>query len=74
MLKGGFDIMNNMSRSQWYRNEICTFINSDKKETFLLLYSREIKDVAKRYPELKITSGSCTGTSDKRKVCRIAKK
>lgn len=74
MLKGGFDIMNNMSRSQWYRNEICTFINSDKKETFLLLYSREIKDVAKRYPELKITSGYCTGTSDKRKVCRIAKK
>lgn len=65
--------MGNMSRSQWYNLEISNFLVSEREELFLLLYSREIKNVAKRYPSLKITVGTCAGPNDKRKICRLAK-
>ena len=61
--------MSNISRSQWYNQQISTFLSSTKKETFILLYGREIKKVAKSYPELTITTGACAGP----KVCRLAK-
>ncbi len=65
--------MSNISRSQWYNQQISTFLSSTKKETFILLYGREIKKVAKGYPELTITTGACAGPNDNRKVCRLAK-
>ena len=65
--------MSNISRSQWYNQQISTFLNSTKKETFILLYGREIKKVAKSYPELTITTVACAGLNDKRKICRLAK-
>ena len=65
--------MSNISRSQWYNQQISAFLNSSERETFLLLYSREIKKVAKSYPELNITMGACAGPNDNRKICRLAK-
>lgn len=67
--------MGNISRSQWYRKKIINFLNSNKKETFILLYGREIKDVSKRFQgKLTITPGTCTGITDNRKICRLSKK
>lgn len=65
--------MSNISRSQWYNQQISTFLSSTKNETFILLYGREIKKVANMYPELIILVGSCAGPNDKRKICRLAK-
>ena len=65
--------MSNISRSQWYNQQISTFLSSTKNETFILLYGREIKKVAKSYPELTITTVACAGLNDNRKVCRLAK-
>lgn len=65
--------MSNISRSQWYSQQISSFLNSTERETFILLYGREIKKVAKSYPKLNITTGACAGPNDKRKICRLAK-
>ncbi len=65
--------MSNISRSQWYNQQISTFLTSTERELFLLLYGREIKKVANMYPELIILVGSCAGPNDKRKICRLAK-
>ena len=65
--------MSNISRSQWYNQQISTFLSSTKNETFILLYCREIKKVAKSYPELTITTVACAGLNDNRKVCHLAK-
>ena len=65
--------MSNISRSQWYNQQISTFLSSTKNETFILLYGREIKKVAKSYPELTITTVGCGGLNDNRKVCHLAK-
>ena len=65
--------MSNISRSQWYNQQISTFLLSAERELFLLLYSREVKKIANMYPELIILVGSCAGPNDKRKICRLAK-
>lgn len=65
--------MSNISRSQWYNQQISTFLTSDERELFLLLYGREIKKVTNMYPGLIILVGSCAGPNDKRKICRLAK-
>lgn len=65
--------MSNISRSQWYNQQISTFLTSTERELLLLLYGREIKKVANMYPELIILVGSCAGANDKRKICRLAK-
>lgn len=67
--------MDYTSRSQWYNAEISKFLNSDQKETFILLYGREIKHIAKKYQkQLTITPGAHVDIKDERKVCRLAKK
>lgn len=65
--------MSNISRSQWYTQQISSFLNSSRHETFILLYGREIKRIAKRYPSLSISVGSCAGPNDDRKICHLAK-
>ena len=65
--------MSNISRSQWYNQQISTFLTSTERELLLLLYGREIKKVANMYPELIILVGSCAEPNDKRKICRLAK-
>ena len=65
--------MSNISRRQWYTQQISAFLNSSEEETFLLLYGREIKKVANSFPQLNITTGACAGPNDNRKLCRLAK-